>query len=290
MIRPDESAVMEKSTAATITPPAPKPKVVAPIGREVLVGELCPKGAEGRPAIAPVALKTLSWTASNIDTTNAIERGSVPRFTAFGTDGKVAGLFDTMGLADLGPSAPSVVSVASGTYVGGSPCSSDGGAGQNRVADGACEAETHGCGLAVAALTRQDDTPVTPTYATGGACIWEKSLAVDIDGDGKLELFPLSGVLDGIHSPAQEWSAEPPDKAAGCAPKFALYGVPLSPEQDPKATVKLDVLGVVDLDGDGRRELVLALTFPAARSIVIYTAGETSTRLTLAGESPGFPR
>ena len=52
----------------------------------------------------------------------------------------------------------------------------------------------------------------------------------------------------------------------------------------------LDVLGVVDLDGDGRKELVLALRFPTVRTIVVYTAPSSAQRLELAGEAQSFPR
>ena len=52
----------------------------------------------------------------------------------------------------------------------------------------------------------------------------------------------------------------------------------------------LDVLGVVDLDGDGRRELVLALRFPTVRSIVVYSPVQSAQRLALVGESTSFPR
>jgi hypothetical protein len=102
-------------------------------------------------------------------------------------------------------------------------------------------------------------------------------------------------VLDGIRGPASEWTASPTETAT-CTPTFQLYDIKLAraPEpkkpSDPHATVTMDVLGVVDLDGDGRRELVLSLRFPTTRSIVVYTASETAQRLELAGEATAFPR
>jgi hypothetical protein len=67
----------------------------------------------------------------------------------------------------------------------------------------------------------------------------------------------------------------------------------LVPEARPgkspdKATVTVDVLGVIDLDADGRRELVLGMKFPTVRSIVVYTAAQSAQRLELAGEGTGF--
>src|SRR5512144_618715 len=196
-------------------------------GRQVMVGELCLKSAAGRPAVAPLLLRTTQWIDTPAELTNAIERGSVPRFVAFGVDGKIAGVFDTVGLADISLGQ----SVAAGAYVGSAPCTSDAGGGQ-RAEDPRCAPATNGCGVAVAALARPDDPPETPAYQTGGACLSGDALAVDIDGDGVVEAFPLSGVLDGIRGPAQEWSASQNGKPA-CAPKFVAYDIKLVPEAEP---------------------------------------------------------
>ena len=59
---------------------------------------------------------------------------------------------------------------------------------------------------------------------------------------------------------------------------------------DPKSVVVLDVLGVVDLDGDARKELVIALRFPTVRTVVVYTASGSAQRLELAAEGTSFPR
>src|SRR5262252_10280095 len=68
-------------------------------GRQVIVGELCPQGAAGRPAIAPLLLHSNQWIDTPAEITSPIERGAAPRFVAFGVDGKIAGVFDTVGLA-----------------------------------------------------------------------------------------------------------------------------------------------------------------------------------------------
>jgi hypothetical protein len=259
-------------------------------GRQVVVGELCPQGAAGRPAVAPLLMRTTQWIDTVAEVTGAVERGATPRFVAFGVDGKIAGVFDTVGLADIALGR----SVASGTYVGGPPCTSDAGQGQ-RAEDPRCAPATNGCGLAVAEITRPDDPPATPAYKTGGACLSGDALGVDIDGDGVNEWFPLSGVLDSIRGPAQEWSASQNMKAA-CTPKFVLYDVKLSPEAapgkqpDPKGVVMLDLLGVVDLDDDGRQDLVIALRFPTIRTVVVYSASASPERLELVGEGESFQK
>lgn len=259
-------------------------------GRQVVVGELCPQGAAGRPAVAPLLMRTTRWTDTVADVTGAVERGTTPRYVAFGVDGKVAGMFDTVGLADITLGQ----SVASGTYVGAAPCTSDAGQGQ-RAEDPRCAPATNGCGLAVAELARPDDPPPSPAYRTGGACLSGDALGVDIDGDGGAEWFPLSGVLDSIRGPAQEWSASRTARPP-CTAKFVLYDVKLSPEAvpgklpDPKAVVMLDLLGVVDLDDDGREELVVALRFPTVRTVVVYSATSSPERLELVGEAQSFQK
>ncbi|MBA3819534.1 MAG: hypothetical protein H0X17_11625 [Deltaproteobacteria bacterium] len=259
-------------------------------GRHVLIGEMCPQGAGGRPAVAPLVMRTISWSDQVTDVTNAIERGSVPRLTVFGVDGKVAGRFDTLGLAEIG----SQQSVASGTYVGAPPCTTDTGGGQ-RTEDPKCGLATGGCGLAVGELTHPDDPPESVAFATGGACLQGDALAVDIDGDKVMEQFPLVGVLDGIRNPATEWTAAPVVGAA-CTPTFELFDVRINPPLEAgkgtadKHMIGLDLLGVLDVDGDGRMEVVLALKFPTVRTIVVYTSTGSAQRLELAGEGTGFAR
>jgi hypothetical protein len=259
-------------------------------GRQVVIGEMCPQGAGGRPAIAPLVMRTISWSDEVSEVTNVVERGSVPRFEVFGLDGKIAGRFDTLGLADIGPQQ----AVASGTYVGAAPCTVDAGGGP-RTEDPKCVGATGGCGLAVGELTHPDDPPETAGFKTSGACLQGDSLAVDIDGDQVMEQFPLIRILDGIRSPAAEWTAAPVVGAA-CTPKFALFDVRIAPQLEPgkspaeKHVVGFDLLGVVDVDGDGRMELIVALKFPTVRTIVVYSSTASAQRLELAGEGTSFTR
>lgn len=263
-------------------------------GRQVMIGELCPQGAGGRPAVAPLVLRGVAWTDAAADMQNLIERDGVPRFAVFGVDGKVAGVFETMGLAEVGLHQ----AVASGAYAGAAPCTSEGPQGA-RVEDPACGAATLGCGIAVGELGRSDDPPSTAGFVTGAACVAGDVLAVDIDGDGTIESFPLIGVLDGIRSPAEEWTANPvagTPSAPACKPTFQVYNVRLAPPPEPgkgvdaRSIVTMSLLAVVDVDADGRRELVLSLEFPTVRTIVVYTAASSPQRLELAGEGTPFQR
>jgi hypothetical protein len=255
-----------------------------------MLGEMCPQGAAGRPSVTPLVMRTAAWIDNAPELANVVERGSVPRFVVFGVDGKPAGMFDTMGLSDLGLGQQ----IASGSYTGAGPCTSDAGGGQ-RSEEPKCGPAAGGCGLAIAEVSRPDEPPEVPKFQTGGACLSSDQLVVDVDGDGTPEAFPITSVLDGVRSPSQEWSASATAPAA-CKPTFQVYDMTLQPppepnkKLDPKQIVRFHVLGVVDVDGDGRREVVLAFEFPTIRTIVVYTSTGSPKRLELAGEGQSFPR
>jgi len=117
---------------------------------------------------------------------------------------------------------------------------------------------------------------------------------------------PAARAPDGVRGPAAGWLAGPtaePASTAPCTPTFQLYDLKLAAEprtarapapvrggtaSASDSVVTVDVLAVVDLDGDGRRELVLAMKFATVRSIVVYTATENVQRLELAGEGQSF--
>lgn len=244
----------------------------------------------------PMLLRGVGWTDVAGEVAATVERGSVPRFIVFGVDGKPAGTFDTLGIVDVGLGQQ----VATGTYVGASPCTygvtsrPNEGAMATRTEEPRCAAVTRGCGIAVGEVTRPDEPPDSSSFSTGGACMSGNELAVDIDGDGTTESFPITGVLDGVRAPAAEWTASP-TATATCTPTYQLYDLKLAPEPRPgkspdKGLVTVDVLGVLDLDGDGRRELVLAMRFPTVRMIVVYTATASPQRLEKAGEAVAFAK
>ena len=110
----------------------------------------------------------------------------------------------------------------------------------------------------------------------------------------------LAAVAFACGAPAQAPGSAPvpaaPTAGAACTPAFSLYDLKLvrPPEPgkpiDTKSIVVLDVLAVVDIDGDGRKELVLAMRFPTVRTILVYSAKSNATRLELVGEGESFPR
>ncbi len=274
-----------------------KPLAAASGAKRIVVGEMCPQGAGGRPAVAPLVMRGVAWTDAANEIAPVVERGSVPRFVVFGVDGKPAGSFDTLGLVDVGIGQ----TVASGTYVGASPCTygvagkpAAGKSSDMRGEDPKCGVATKSCGVAVGEIVNPDEPPVTLAFETGGACMSGNELAVDIDGDGKVESFPITGVLDSVRAPASEWTASP-TATASCNPTYQIYDLKLAPEPRPgkapeKAMVVVDVLGVIDLDGDGRKELVLGMRFPTVRTIAVYTATGSPQRLELAGEAPALAK
>jgi hypothetical protein len=274
----------------SVPPPVDKASGIRPIGpgRAVLVGEMCPEAAAGRPGIAPLFLRGVEWSDDPETIADPIERTSTSKFAVLGFDGKRAGVFEPVGAADAGLPQD----VASGIYVGASPCTTESGKVGARTEDIACNKTMKGCGLAVAEADRAGEPP--PVIEPGGACVAGDLLVVDVDADGTAEAFPLAGFLDGVRAPADEVSAAP-IAAARCTPRFSVYGLTLAPgiepgaAVDPKYQVGVDVLGVADLDGDGRREIALALHYPENRTVVLYSAVSSATRLEQVAESVSWP-
>jgi hypothetical protein len=270
-----------------IEPPRPvKPNPAA--GKQILLGEMCPVAAAGRPGIAPLIQRGVQWTSDPDVVADPIAHGTVGPFAVIGFDGARAGVFETMGVADAGLPQE----IGAGSYVGASPCTRDAGGGQ-RAEDPACTKATKGCGLAIADATHGPESS-PPAIVVGGGCVAGDTLAVDVDGDKKPEHFPIGQFLDGVRAPAEEVVAAPV-AAATCQPQFAIYGLKLAPgvepggKVDPRYQVDVDVLGIADLDGDGRREIVLALRYPDSRTIAVYSATASAGRLDLVGESVSWP-
>ena len=130
-----------------------------------------------------------------------------------------------------------------------------------------------------------------PDVLVGGACVAGNGVVVDIDGDGTAELFPLTSFLDDSRAPADEITAAA--VAPACTPTFSRYGMALAVDAavgDPRHKVTLDVLGVLDVDGDTRVELVIGLRYAERRTIAVYSAIDSPARLTLIGETEPWPK
>ncbi|MCE9576510.1 MAG: hypothetical protein K8W52_25395 [Deltaproteobacteria bacterium] len=202
--------------------------------RGVLVGEMCPTAAAGRPGIAPLFTHDLDWSDDPDEAAEPLARGA------------------------------------------------------------ACVAAQHGCGLAIAPVVPGRDAyselAELPAAVTGTVCVAGDAIAVDIDGDGAVETYALGQFLDPVRAPADEITASPAT-VAPCKGRFAWFdarvdsGAEPGAAPDPRFAISIDIIGVVDLDGDGRRELVVAFRSPDHRSLVVYSATSTPARLERVGEA-----
>jgi hypothetical protein len=147
--------------------------------------------------------------------------------------------------------------------------------------DAACVAAQARCGVALSWL--DEDAEDAPAPDVGGACVASGRIVVDIDADGVNEAFVIAEFLDDMRAPADEVSAAAKLAEAACTPAFSLPS--LITGTDPRGFKGFDLLAVIDLDADGRRELVVQYRYAAARTWAIYAAPQTATRLELAAEA-----
>lgn len=280
----------------TVVAPGPRGGTSPRPGRRILVGEMCPQGVAGRPGLAPLLLRGVQWTDEPVEVGNAISHGEATKFSVFGLDGKRAGTFDPVGIAEVG--LPQTV--AAGAYAGAGPCTR-GTANGVRLEEPPCQGATRGCGIAVAMLgdsSGKEGAGSGQEWKTGGACVAGDELAVDVDGDGTAEAFPLAGFLDARREPAELVEARP-QVAAACTPTFTVFGLrhaapPDAGKRAAEYVVLMDVLAVVDLDDDGMKELVLGLRYYDSRSIVVYSgvpgagADGSGAALRLIGEAASW--
>lgn len=290
--RPPGVAPTEPAPArpASVRPAAPPP------ARETLIGEMCPGRAGAptgdRPAVVPVVSRKLVWSTDPEELARPIATGAARQFTVLAWDGRRAGVFSVAGAADVGL----LVDVAIGTYAGAPPCSQPPDeAGSSKQEVPACVAVQGGCGLALSALEPAgghearpfEELPDVTAFDTGGACVAGGMLLVDVDRDGEPEAFPAASFLDAVRGPAEEVTAVDRGDAT-CAPAFALAAV--IPPGDPRDWLGLDLLGVVDLDADGRMELIVLLKYPDRRTWAVYAAPNIAARLELVAESLPWQR
>ncbi|MBI4512088.1 MAG: hypothetical protein HY698_20820 [Deltaproteobacteria bacterium] len=238
--------------------------------REVVIGELCPGKAAGRPAVSMLfARRALSWSRDSSELNLLVTRGAVQRFTVLSFSGKRAGIFTAMGTTELSPASQAAV----GGYAGDLPCAEE-------VTAAQCMALSDGCGLALAQV-RPLDPEETLTPSTGAGCVQEGKLLVDTDQDGRAEAFPLDAFLDEMRAPSEEVLGESAP-AAGCQARFATPSI--LGGTDPRFFKGMDLVGVLDVDGDGRNELVIQFRYADKRTWALYTA-QVPLRLSLVGES-----
>lgn len=268
--RPGEPPVV---TGAVI-PPAPLPSEVPKEG--AVAGLLCADAAAGGMVVTPVAVAAGGWSVAG-----EVGLGSAVRqFSIYGWSGRRMGAFSVAGAGAVGKRQ-----VAIGSYAGSPPCTEPRQAGQAPEKVAACTAALGECALAVADLEPGGGPGARPygelrdpvAHETGGACIAGHHLVIDLDGPGGegAKGFSLRG-LGRAGPPPVELLAMPPAKAARCTPAFAVAKVAVA-----GATV-VDVLGVIDIDRDGRFEVVMGYRHGEASRpdrVVIYSATETTMRL-----------
>jgi hypothetical protein len=145
------------------------------------------------------------------------------------------------------------------------------------------------CGVAVALLEPAggfearppEEDPDPPELEVGGVCVAGANLMIDVDGDGTPEAFPASAFIDSGGGASEEIASVP--AASACTPAFALRGAVAA------SSGGMDVLGVVDLDADGRHEMVAELRRGGQRSWVLYSARNTAARLERVGIATPWP-
>ncbi|HUH02991.1 MAG TPA: hypothetical protein VML75_13430 [Kofleriaceae bacterium] len=274
-------------TADTGTTQSTPTRGLRPPLREVMVGEMCPSAAGDRAAVLPLFVRRLDWVSNPDELTGLLQKNAVRQFSVYDWNGVRAGLFSVAGTARVGLDR----SAAVGAYAGGSPCRAASGDGEDPI----CVEAQSGCGLAVAAIDRPGgfgarpfgEDPEPLALERGKACLAGDKLLVDIDGDGRPEAYPVAQFLDPIREPAEEVLAVPRGEQT-CDPRAAVRHV--LPPGDPKHWRGLDLIAVIDLDGDGRFELITSYHYSERRTWAVYTAIDTAARLELAGEAVPWPR
>jgi len=253
--------------------------------RDVLIGEMCPTAAAGRPAVLPLFLRNVGWQAQAADVSAPLERRAARQFMVLGWDGRRVGIFSVAGASEVDDGVAAI-----GAFAGASPCEKKRGPGQPKELEADCVTVEANCGLAVSVLEPSggfearpaEEDPDPSDFEPAGMCVAKGLLLVDVDGDGKNEAFPAAAFLDESRGPADEVGAVQAGDAK-CAPRFAARAV--VPAGDPRDWRGMDVVGVADFDGDGRREIVAVYQYAGRRTWALYSATDFPGRLDLVGEA-----
>lgn len=256
----------------TVSAPEPLPSDVQPDG--AVLGLLCADPAAGGMAVVPLA-------ASNQRGRARPRLGSqVRQFSIYGWSGRRMGAFAVVGGAEAGGRQ-----LAIGSYAGSPPCTEPTQAGQPPEKVAACQVALGECALAVGEVEAAGGPGARPydevrdpvVHATSGACVARGHLVVNIDGAGDAERFPLTALSRRGKPPVEILASQSKAGAAACAKTFAISGA-----AGNRGGRTIDVLGVIDIDADGRFELILGYRKKSGPgTIAVYSATETPMRLDL---------
>ncbi len=248
---------------------------------------MCPTAAKGRAAVLPMFLRAADWETAAEAVSRPIEAARARQFSVLAWDGRRAGVFAVAGAAELGMAQR----VALGGYAGASPCTEPPQTGRERRVIAECKQHRAGCGLALAVLEppTHEAPPLAEAsrpmdVAIGGACVVDGKLLSDIDGDGRLEAYPTAAFRSASGGLADEVVATELGGAT-CLPQFAIAGLAAGQADDG-----MSLLGVLDIDGDGRHELIVSYLAGEASTWAIYSPLDTPGRLDRVAEATSWPR
>ncbi len=250
--------------------PLPAAMPVPPQGPRYLVGEVCLNMHLSRAHLFPRFLVQRNWWSSVVEVVRAPLIEAPQRFTVLGFEGARRGSLVTA--IDEAAAEP-MGFVGKFNDSGRGACTLDrpGEDGED-VADWLCAA-AGGCSLAVAVVA--DPSRPAIEIAVAESCLVKGRLIADVDGDGRDEAFALAAFLEGATA-AKEVRGERRG-ADGCERQFAWHG---------RGKTSIDVLGIADIDADGRRELLIAIRAGSSRTVAVYQANQDGTGLDLVAVTP----
>jgi hypothetical protein len=250
---------------------------VAPPPPPRLLGEVCFDGSQAGPRLQlHFAIRNGTWVGEPSDVAAPLRRGR-PSFTVFAVDGRRDGVFRPWHAVGSGPAGVVRGAYGPDRYRGWGPCALGREPRLGKIVDGACQ----GCGIAVAHVGSDVDGVQDVTRM----CMAEHSLVADMDGDGKAEAFALDALFETPTAPEHLDGVEAGTGTCS-AKRFAWWQPAIGGSRKPDTTY-VDVLGVADFDGDGRREVVLAVRSGPVSRLVVYRAARGAVRLDQIAVSRG---